>query len=56
MYVQIFSQGNKVKWIPGVIVEQIGRVVFRVRLQTQPPLLNDIKIKFEFVYQVIFQN
>ena len=30
VYIRNFSQGSKVKWIPGVIVEQIGRVVFRV--------------------------
>ena len=33
VYIRNFSQGSKVKWIPGVIVKQIGRVVFGVRLQ-----------------------
>ena len=39
VYVRNFSQDNKVKWIPGVIVEQIGRVVFRVQLQNSTTIV-----------------
>ena len=39
VYIRNFSQGTKVKWIPGVIVEQIGRVVFRVRLQNSTTIV-----------------
>ena len=39
VYVQNFSQGSKVEWIPGVIVKQIGRVVFRVRLQNSTTIV-----------------
>ena len=49
MYVRNFSQGNKVKWIPGVIVKQIGRVVFRVRLQNSTTIIkrhkNEIRVR-----------
>ena len=33
MYIWNFSPGSTVKWIPGVTMKQIGRVVFGVRLQ-----------------------
>ena len=39
MYIRNFSQGSKVKCIPGVIVEQIGRVVFRVQLQNSTTIV-----------------
>ena len=49
MHVQNFSKGNKVKWIPGVIVKQIGRVVFRVRLQNSTTIIkrhkNEIQVR-----------
>ena len=36
VYIQNFSLGSKVKLIPGVIVKQIGRVVFEFDCKTQP--------------------
>ena len=39
LYIQNFSQCSKVKWIPGVIVEKIGRVVFRVPLQNSTTII-----------------
>ena len=39
VYIQNISQGCKVQWIPGVIVKQIDRVVFKVHLQNSTTIV-----------------
>ena len=49
VYIRNFSQGSKVKWIPGVIMKQIGSVVFGVRLQNSTMIIkrhqNQIRVR-----------